>query len=214
MQPLKKRTEPSVKSDVPWIFHPKRSRVHPKTLDDKQLSNKKQIIDAVPPINKSVPTTHQPQLDGNTSERPMTEVFEYNNLKKWSSRYALLKHDRDVLDLLPTSRQAQKFIPTLTTAEIKELSQASEKLIERQALGVWEWKEGTSTARLHKYRIPDAKTPAIKNRKFKFTGFAWKGPLGQQPPRITDLPDDISQGSQSLRWYWFKDLWLLYYFDD
>ncbi|OAV85505.1 hypothetical protein PTTG_30474 [Puccinia triticina 1-1 BBBD Race 1] len=211
-RPSKKRTDLTAKSDVPRIYHPKRPRVDPKALVE-QLSEETHTIDADPPTNQPGPTTPQPKLDDQTLQRPIAEPFEYNDLKRWSTRYALLKNDPNVLDLLPTSRKTLRFIPTSIIATIKEIPQKSKKLLESQILGIWELKEGTSTAQLYEYTRPDDKT-SIEHQAFKFTGFAWKGHLGQQPPRIKDLSDDISQGSRCLRWYWFKDLWLLYYFDD
>ena len=98
------------------------------------------------------------------------------------------------------------------TTQIKNLPRESSSLIQQQTIGVWEWREGTFTAKLYEDRVPTSEV-AIYRRIFEDFGWAWKGRLDQQPPKIQDLPNYISQDCDTLCWYWFKDLWFLFYFD-
>ncbi|WAR54123.1 hypothetical protein PtB15_3B635 [Puccinia triticina] len=149
-RPLELRSVPLKQTnplDVPRIFHSKRPGKHIKILSNKKkkvtvlnnpIGDERKITDASSKARKLVPDSNQPKLSLEVLQEADTEVFESNNLKKLCTRYSLLKHDPDVLDLLPTSRQAQKFIPTSTTTEIKQLLLESKKMIGRQVLGIWE----------------------------------------------------------------------------
>jgi hypothetical protein len=145
---------------------------------------------------KPAPKTDQPK--DKVLIRALPEVVQYGGLKLWAGRLSLLKHDPGALGLIPTSVKDHRFIPTTTKAEVKDLLEASQTLIKKERLGTWEWKEGTSTARLHVFKIPEIGT-TISNRKFKFVGFACRGHLGQEPPRIDELDEDISQECNTLR---------------
>ncbi|EFP85481.2 uncharacterized protein PGTG_11837 [Puccinia graminis f. sp. tritici CRL 75-36-700-3] len=184
------KNTPSTSSATPCRFQPK----HPCQ---------------VKPLN-DLPSTHK-ESDYKKSQTT-SEVIEYKKLRRGCGRFSLLKYDPAVLDLLPASIKDRRFLETKTVTDIEDLPQASADLIRRQVLGIWEWKEGTSSATLHKYKTPELGT-TISNKGFKFVGFGWRGDLGQPPPRIEELHEDISQGTDTLRWYWFKDLWLLFYFD-
>ncbi|KAA1102686.1 hypothetical protein PGTUg99_031228 [Puccinia graminis f. sp. tritici] len=188
--PKNPKTIPSTSSSTPRRLHPTQPR-RVKLLND-------------------LPSTHE-ESDCKKSQYT-SEVIEYNELRRGCGRFSLLKYDPAVLDLLPASVRDRRFVETKTVTDVENLPQALANLVRRQVLGIWEWKAGTSRATLHEYKTPELGT-TISNRRFKFVGFAWKGALGQQPPRIEELHEDISQGADTLRWYWFKDLWLLFYFD-
>jgi hypothetical protein len=163
--------------------------------------------EVVLPKKAEISTVTRPPAD------MVPEVKEYNRLQLCCGRFSLLKHDPAMVDLLPASVKDKRFIETTTVTDIGNLPHASEILIRRQIIGIWEWKEGTSRAILHEFKTPE-RGATISTRGYKFVGFAWKGHLGLPPPRIEELHEDISQGANTLRWYWFKDLWLLFYFDD
>ncbi|KAA1129510.1 hypothetical protein PGTUg99_020140 [Puccinia graminis f. sp. tritici] len=211
-------------SETPRLFHPKRTRKADLASSNKEANERNLQAVSELPVTKELNTNAHSKLEGavpktsetlaitRTSGNKKAEIIEHNDLRRGCSRFALLKYDPAVLDLLPTSVKEKQFIRTSTVTDIENLQQASEILVRRQVLGIWEWREGTSRATLHEYKKPELGT-TMSNRRFKFVGFAWKGALGQQPPRIEELHEDISQGADTLRWYWFKDLWLLFYFD-
>ncbi|KAA1072478.1 hypothetical protein PGT21_034969 [Puccinia graminis f. sp. tritici] len=201
--PSRLETTLNAGSDSPQHLNPKRPRKVKLSNNSAALNEQSEV---------ALPKTAEISTVTRTPADNMPEVTEYNRLQLRCGRFSLLKHDPAMLDLLPTSVKDKRFIATASMTDIENLPQASEILIRRKILGIWEWKEGTSRARLHEYKTPELET-TISNRSFKFVGFAWKGALGQQPPRIEELHEDISQGANTLRWYWFKDLWLLFYFD-
>lgn len=184
--------------------HQQKTKVKPTHFEKKTpgLDHKPSTIAAktIQPIKKDA------------LEETTTSVFQTDRFKRNSDRLDLLKLDPDFSDLLPPSGNAYVCSKTKFWTQIKNLPRASSSLIQQQTLGVWEWKEGSSTAKLYEYRVPNSET-TIDRRRFKYVGWAWKGEMDQQPPRIQDLPDEIHQGCNTLRWYWFKDLWLLFYFD-
>ncbi|KAA1115967.1 hypothetical protein PGTUg99_026441 [Puccinia graminis f. sp. tritici] len=204
-------TPPRNPKNVPSTSSATPRRLHPKRPCQVQLSNDLPTEDKGENCNNSQATAEISTVT-RTPGNIVPEVFAYDNLQLRCGRFSLLKHDPAMLDLLPISVKEKRFIKTSTVTDIENLQQASEILVQRQVLGIWEWKAGTSRATLHEYKTPELGT-TISNRRFKFVGFAWKGALGQQPPRIEELHEDISQGADTLRWYWFKDLWLLFYFD-
>ncbi|EFP90993.2 uncharacterized protein PGTG_17265 [Puccinia graminis f. sp. tritici CRL 75-36-700-3] len=201
--PSRLETTLNTGSDSPRHLHPKRPRKVKLSNNSAALNQHSEVV---------LPKTAEMSTVTRTPAENMPEVTEYNRLQLRCGSFSLLKHDPAMLDLLPTSVKDKNFIATASMTNIENLPQASKMLIRRKILGIWEWKEGTSMARLHEYKTPEPGT-TISNRSFKFVGFAWKGTLGQQPPRIEELHKDISQGADTLRWYWFKDLWLLFYFD-
>ncbi|EFP81224.1 uncharacterized protein PGTG_06845 [Puccinia graminis f. sp. tritici CRL 75-36-700-3] len=201
--PSRLETTLNESSDSSRYLHPKRPRKVKFPNNSTTLNQQSEVV---------FPKTAEISMVTRTPENILPEVFAYNKLPPRCGRFSLLKHDPAMLDLLPISVKEKQFIKTSSVTDIENLQQASEILVQRQVLGIWEWKAGTSRATLHEYKTPELGT-TISNRRFKFVGFAWKGALGQQPPRIEELHEDISQGADTLRWYWFKDLWLLFYFD-
>jgi len=217
----------------PRIFHPKRPCKDAKTpsqaisscsepprndviaLTEQTKANAIErtspCLDYKPPTAaaKSIP---QP-VNTDPPEKTNASLFQSDHLKKNSNRFDLLKLDPVFSDLLPLSWNDYTCITTNLATQIKKLPRASSSLVKQQTLGVWEWREGTSTAKLYGYYKFCTPGDIIDKRRFKYVGWAWKGQLDQQPPKIQDLPGDISQGCDTLRWYWFKDLWLLFYFD-
>ncbi|EFP79161.1 hypothetical protein PGTUg99_032252 [Puccinia graminis f. sp. tritici] len=200
--PSRLETTINAGSDSPQHLHPKRPQKVKFSNNSAALDQQSGVILKT----AEIPTVTR------TPRNILPEVFAYNDLQLRSERFSVLKHDPAMLNLLPTSIKDKQFIATASMTNIENLPLASKMLIRRKILGIWEWKEGTSRARLHEYKTPEPGT-TISNRSFKFVGFAWRGDLGQQPPRIEELHEDISQGADTLRWYWFKDLWLLFYFD-
>ncbi|EFP92225.2 uncharacterized protein PGTG_18122 [Puccinia graminis f. sp. tritici CRL 75-36-700-3] len=226
--PRNPKDNPSTISATPRHLHPKRPRrvqlLNDLSTADKEANFKTSQAVSKLPITKEIRTDAQSRLEEvipKAAEVPtvtktpgdiLPEVFLSNDLQLRCGRFSLLKFDPDVLNLIPTSVKEKRFMETTTLTDIQNLPHASEILIRRQILGLWEWKEGTSKAVLHEFKTPE-RGATISTRGYKFVGFAWKGHLGQQPPRIEELHEDISQGADTLRWYWFKDLWLLFYFD-
>ncbi|KAA1124987.1 hypothetical protein PGTUg99_002925 [Puccinia graminis f. sp. tritici] len=213
---------PNTSSETPRLFHPKRTHKADLASSNKVANNKNSQAASELPVMKKLNTNTHSKLEGavpKTSEtlavtrnlgNKKAEIIECNNLRRGCGRFALLKYDPAVLDLLPALVKDRRFLETKTAIDIENLPQALANL--RQVLGIWEWKEGTSSATFHEYKTPELGT-TISNKGFRFVGFGWRGDLGQQPPRIEELHEDISQGADTLRWYWFKDLWLLFYFD-
>ncbi|EFP80823.1 uncharacterized protein PGTG_06779 [Puccinia graminis f. sp. tritici CRL 75-36-700-3] len=226
--PRNPKDNPSTISATPRRLHPKRPRrvqlLNDLSTADKEANFKTSQAVIKLPITKEIRTDDQSRLEEvipkaaevptvtKTPPNKTPEVIEYDDLQRGCRRFSLLKFDPDVLNLIPTSVKEKRFMETTTLTDIQNLPHASEILIRRQILGLWEWKEGTSKAVLHEFKTPE-RGATISSRAYKFVGFAWKGHLGQQPPRIEELHEDISQGADTLRWYWFKDLWLLFYFD-
>ncbi|KAA1071203.1 hypothetical protein PGT21_018996 [Puccinia graminis f. sp. tritici] len=208
---VKRLTPPNNPESTPSTSSATPCRLPPKGPHQVKLSNDLPTEEKGENCNNSQATAEISTVT-RTPGNILPEVFAYDNLQLRCGRFSLLKHDPAMLDLLPISVKEKRFIKTSTVTDIENLQQASEILVQRQVLGIWEWKAGTSRATLHKYKTPELGT-TISNRRFKFVGFAWKGALGQQPPRIEELHEDISQGADTLRSYWFKDLWLLFYFD-
>ncbi|PLW55612.1 hypothetical protein PCANC_03544 [Puccinia coronata f. sp. avenae] len=68
---------------------------------------------------KPAPKTDQPK--DKVLIRALSEVVQYGGLKLWAGRLSLLKHDPGALGLIPTSVKDHRFIPTTTTAEVKDL---------------------------------------------------------------------------------------------
>jgi len=218
----------ALQPDESRVFHPKRTRKKTKTLSQPtssashpQLPRKEATTSNKPTSEEtsmteaSQKTTHSAQQPkpGQSQNNRTAGLFEYQDLANRSNRFALLKHDPNISDLLPQSKEGYRFNASSTKVEIEDLPRASQNMIQRQKLGVWEWKEGTTQARFQEYRIPTSKE-TIRHRRFRFVGWAWKGELNQHPPRIKDLPSDVSQDCDTLRWYWFKDHWLLFFYHD
>jgi len=216
----------------PRVFHPKRPRKDTKKLSHpiSSVSHSQLPRKYVTPLEKpsvdemtttdanqkkqmlpASPAQRLKHVNTEDEDDTTTGLFKYNLLAKHSNRFGLLKCDPSASDLLPIPGKNHRFIITPTQVETKDLDQASASLIQKQTLGVWEWKESTSMVQLYECKIPTSKETTSKGR-FKYVGWAWKGKLDQQPPKIQDLPEDIHQGCDTLRWYWFKDRWLLFYF--
>ena len=218
----------ALQPDESRVFHPKRPRKktkeinqqtsptsHPKLPRKEATTSNKPTSEETSMTEASQKTTHpapEPQ-PGQSQNNRKTGLFQYHHLANRSNRFALLKHDPNVSDLLPQSKERYRFNASSTKVEIEDLPCVSQTMIQRQKLGVWEWKEGTTQAKFHEYRIPTSKE-TIRHRRFRFVGWAWKGELNQHPPRIKDLPSDVSQDCDTLRWYWFKDHWLLFFYHD
>ncbi|KAA1064876.1 hypothetical protein PGT21_018073 [Puccinia graminis f. sp. tritici] len=203
--------KPSQNPNVPRIFHPKRLGDEQEKLTESLT----RIGTATTKINTKVAcvvaTGSESIIDEGNQVEKTTNVFQSDHLKRNSNRLELLKLDPAFSDLLPLSGKTYVCSTTRLKAQIKDLPGQYSLTIWPQTLAIWEWKEGSSTARLYEYRIPTSET-TIDKRRFKYTGWAWRGNLGQQPPRIQDLPQHISQHCKNMRWYWLKDLWALYYF--
>jgi len=208
----------------PRVFHPKRPRKDAKTLSQPKLlespshppceptSDKIEMPRANQKMQNLASSPSRQPTDALVHDKVKKEVFQSDRLKKGSNRLDLLKLDPVFSDLLQPSGSDYVCFTTKLWTQIKNLPQASSSLIQQQTLGVWEWKEGTSKAKLYEYRVPTSET-TIDMRRFKYIGWAWRGKMDQQPPRIQDLPEEIHQDCDTLRWYWFKNLWLLFYFD-
>jgi len=195
------------------------SATHPKvpcnnfTTSNEPTGDARTSTNATQKMPKLVASPSQQPNDMLVKDKVKKEVFLLNTPEKKSDRFELLKLDPVVSDLLPLSGNDYTCFTTNVVTQIKNLPRASSSLVKQQTLGVWEWREGTSTAKLYEYyRFSNSET-TIDKRRFQYVGWAWKGKTDQQPPKIQDLPNNISQGCNSLRWYWFKDLWLLFYFD-
>jgi len=209
---------PLPRKDANMLSHSTLSASLSKSLckeEAKLASNLSCIKTATTKTNTTAPrvstsTKKSPIKEGN-KVKDTTNVFQSDRLQRNSDRFDLLKLDAAFSDLLPSSGSDYVCFKTKYWTPINNLPQASSSLIQQQILGVWEWKEGTPTAKLYEYRVPTSET-TIDRRRFKYIGWAWRGKKDQQPPRVQDLPEDIHQGCDTLRWYWFKDLWLLFYF--
>jgi len=231
------RSQPVDGKEVAKACSPDLVTSGPPTLEDAEtLSQPKLSASQAKVSRKDVTTSHKPTGDETTSadanqktqemapslarylnhrniedeDKAITNLFECDLLAKYSNRFALLKHHPSASDL-PIPGKEHRFIITPTQVEIRDLNWASASLIQKRTLGVWEWKENTSMVRFYECKIPTSQE-TISKRRFKYVGWAWKGKLDQQPPKIQDLPDDIYQGCDTLRWYRFKDLWLLFLF--
>ena len=195
------------------------SATHPKvpcnnfTTSNEPTGDARTSTDATQKMPKLAASPSQQPTDMLVKDKVKKEVFLLNTPEKKSDRFELLKLDPVVSDLLPLSGNDYTCFTTNVVTQIKNLPQASSSLVKQQTLGVWEWREGTSTAKLYEYYRFSNSEASIDKRRFKYVGWAWKGKVDQQPPRIQDLPEEIHQDCDTLHWYWFKDLWLLFYFD-
>jgi len=205
--------------DIKTISQTISSAPHPQQPHKDVNKSKKRIADkiAMPNVNpktqKLAAIPSQQPTDTLVQDQVRKEIFRLNTPEKKSDRFEILKLDPAVSDLLPLSGNDYTCFTTNIATQIKNLPRASSSLVKQQTLGVWEWREGTSTAKLYEYYRFSNSEATIDKRRFKYVGWAWKGKMDQQPPRIQDLPEEIHQDCDTLRWYWFKDLWLLFYFD-
>ncbi|KAA1096753.1 hypothetical protein PGT21_027689 [Puccinia graminis f. sp. tritici] len=135
---------------------------------NKVANNKNSQAASELPVMKKLNTNTHSKLEGavpKTSEtlavtrnlgNKKAEIIECNDLRRGCGRFALLKYDPAVLDLLPALVKDRRFLETKTAIDIENLPQASANL--RQVLGIWEWKEGTSSATFHEYKTPELGT--------------------------------------------------------
>ncbi|KAA1076759.1 hypothetical protein PGT21_017932 [Puccinia graminis f. sp. tritici] len=141
-------------SDSPQNLHPKQPR-------RVKLPNDLSTADKGANCNNSQATANISTVT-RTPENILPEVFAYNKLPPRCGQFLLLKHDPAMLDLIPTSVKDKRFIATASVTDIENLPQASKILIQSKILGIWEWKEGTSRARLHEYKTPELGTTKLQ----------------------------------------------------